>query len=81
MPNRSDSKIDRPLGRAAKARKAKPAVEAIAAVGEMCEPLLKSHRVEGNDREAGCDWRMGTSKRESAAMPPAATRDVAMLAV
>ena len=45
----------------------------------MCDPRLKSQRVGGRDREAGCDWREGTSKRERVAMPPEATRAMEML--
>lgn len=35
------------------ARTPKPAAEMNPAVGKMCEPRLKSHLVEGRDREAG----------------------------
>ena len=45
----------------------------------MCDPRLKSQRVEGRDRDAGWDWREGTSKRERVAMPPEATRAMEML--
>lgn len=48
------------------------------AVGKICEPRLKSHRVEGRDREAGWDCKMGTSKRVRVAIPPAARRAVDM---
>lgn len=47
-------------------------------MGKMCEPRLKSHLVEGRDREAGWDWRMGTSKIVRVAIPPAAMRAVDM---
>lgn len=42
----------------------------------MCEPRLKSQRVEGRERDAGCDLRRGMSKRERVAIPPAARREV-----
>ena len=45
----------------------------------MCEPRLKSQRVEGREREAGWDWSSGTSKRDRVAMPPEATRATEML--
>ena len=45
----------------------------------MCEPRLKSHRTLGSDRDAGCAWSSGTSKRDSAAIPPDATREQEML--
>lgn len=50
-----------------------------AAVGKICEPRLKSQRVMGRERDAGWDWRRGTSKMERVAMPPAARRAVLML--
>jgi hypothetical protein len=45
----------------------------------MCDPRLNSQRVEGRDRDAGCDWSIGTEKRDRVAMPPDAMSDVVML--
>lgn len=42
----------------------------------MCEPRLKSQRMEGRERDADWDLRRGTSKRERVAIPPAASREV-----
>lgn len=35
----------------------------------------------GREREAGCDFNMGMSKREKAAMPPEAMNAVDMLSI
>jgi hypothetical protein len=56
-------------------------VEKIDACGKICEPLLKSQRVDGRERDAGCAWSSGMSKRDKLAMPPDAKSDVTMLAV
>lgn len=61
------------------ARYAKPDDDRTAVVGKMCEPREKSQRVRGREREAGCDFRMGTSKRERVDMPPALRRAVETL--
>ena len=68
-----------PLGRAFQARHAKPDDEKSAAVGKIWEPREKSQRVIGKERDAGCDLMIGTSKSESVAMPPDATKAVDML--
>lgn len=47
----------------------------------MCEPRLNSQRIEGRERDAGCDFSSGTSKRLRVAMPPEARREVVMLNV
>ena len=47
----------------------------------MCEPRLKSQRIEGREREEGWDWSSGTSKRVRVAMPPEAIRAVEMLRI
>ena len=52
-----------------------------AVVGKMWEPLLKSQRVDGRERDAGWDWSSGVSKRERAAMAPEVRRETEMLAV
>ena len=62
------------------ARYANPALEMKTAEGKMCEPLLKSQRMEGRERDAGWDFSSGISKRDSAAMPPPARREMVMLA-
>jgi hypothetical protein len=49
------------------------------AVGKMCE--LKSHRIWGRERDAGCDFRGGMLKREKDAMPPEAMSAVVMLTI
>ena len=53
----------------------------IAAVGNVWEPLEKSQRIIGRDRDAGCDCNIGTSKRDNAAMPPDANSAVDMLKI
>ena len=63
------------------AKYANPALEMKEAGGKMCEPRLKRQRIRGSEREAGCDWRAGMSKRERLAMPPEAIRAVEMLRV
>jgi hypothetical protein len=68
-------------GKVAYARYAKPLEERKAAVGKMCEPRLKSQRVKGRAREAGCEEMRGTSKRERVAMPPEARKAVDMLRI
>jgi hypothetical protein len=70
-----------PDGRALYARYAKPDDEAIAAVGKMCEPREKSQRVMGKARDAGWDLMMGTSNKDSVAMPPDAMNAVDMLKI
>lgn len=70
-----DKDKDRDGGRARMARVPKPPAVRRATVGKMWEPRLKSQRMEGREREAGWDWRMGTSKRLRVAMPPAARRE------
>jgi hypothetical protein len=47
----------------------------------MWDPRLKSQRVMGSEREAGCDCSSGTSKSERVAMPPDARRAVDMLRI
>ena len=49
------------------------------AVGKMWDPREKSQRTMGRERDAGCDFRMGMSKREKEAIPPEAMRAVVML--
>ena len=44
----------------------------------MCDPLEKSQRTLGREREAGCEARIGISKNVSDKMPPEATRLVPM---
>lgn len=53
----------------------------MAAWGKMCDPRLKSQRIDGREREAGWDWSSGMSKRDRDAMPPEQRREVAMLTV
>jgi hypothetical protein len=60
------------------ASQAKPEVERTAAVGNVCDPLEKSQRTLGREREAGCEARIGISKNVSDKMPPEATRLVPM---
>lgn len=45
----------------------------------MCEPRLKSQRIDGSEWDAGEDWSSGTSKREIAAIPPETIRETEML--
>lgn len=56
----------------------KPRPDIAAAVGNTCEPRLKSHRVRGREREAGRDCSMGMSRNVIPDMPPAAVNAVAM---
>jgi hypothetical protein len=48
-------------------------------VGKMWLPRLKSQRSMGRERDAGCDFIMGMSKRERVAMLPAERRAEVML--
>ena len=52
-----------------------------AVVGKMCEPRLKSQRMEGRDRDAGWDCSSGISKSDSVAIAPLESREMVMLAV
>jgi len=45
----------------------------------MCDPREKSQRIEGSERDAGCDCSSGVSKRDREAMPPEAIKAVEML--
>jgi hypothetical protein len=47
----------------------------------MWEPREKSQRIMGSERDAGCDFRRGISKRERDAMPPDAMRAVEILSI
>lgn len=47
----------------------------------MCDPRLKSQRMEGREREAGWLLRRGMSKRDCVAMPPEASNAVEMLRI
>lgn len=76
-----DDDDDRESGSARMARAPKPPAVKKATVGKIWDPRLKSQRIEGKEREAGWDWRMGTSKRLMLAMPPAARREREMEAV
>jgi hypothetical protein len=40
----------------------------------VCDPLEKSQRTLGREREAGCEARIGISKNVSDKMPPEAIR-------
>lgn len=71
----ADDEDRRERGNARTARAPKPLAVRRATVGKMWDPRLKSQRREGRAREAGWDWRMGTSKRLRVAMPPAARRE------
>lgn len=50
-----------------------------AAEGKMCDPRLKSQRMEGRERDAAWDLSKGMSKSDSVAMPPEAKSAVEML--
>ena len=47
----------------------------------MWDPREKSHRIIGNEREAGCDCNRGISKKERDAIPPDAMSAVVMLKI
>ena len=52
-----------------------------AAVGNRCEPRLKSQRIEGRARDAGWDSMIGRANAESDAFAPVASREMEMVVV